>query len=212
MEYKSNDVVNILNKISEKICQNKDYLTELDAATGDADHGVNMEKGFKALSEKIKAFKDNSIQDILKNTGMVLMSTVGGASGALYGTAFIKAAKAVHKNEVVNKEIFLNMFQAALDGIKMRGKSHAGEKTMVDTLEPAVEGLRSKIEEGACTKDTFEAFKEAAQKGMKATKDMIATKGRAHYQGENSRGHLDPGAVSVYYMIEIITEYVLNER
>lgn len=209
---KAENVLEILNIFSEKIIKEKDYLTELDAATGDSDHGINMEKGILAYKEKATDFKNESLQNIFKNFGMIVMSKVGGASGALYGTAFIKSAKAVGNADSIDNKLLLTILEEALAGIKMRGRAVVGEKTLVDTLEPAVECYRTNLESDCEIEELMTEFKNAAKKGMESTKDMVAKKGRAHYQGENSRGHLDPGAVSLYYLLEIIADYVLNKR
>ncbi|WP_066496361.1 dihydroxyacetone kinase subunit DhaL [Abyssisolibacter fermentans] len=209
---KAENVLEILDIFSEKIIKEKDYLTELDAATGDSDHGINMEKGILAYKEKATDFKNESLQNIFKNFGMIVMSKVGGASGALYGTAFIKSAKAVGNADSIDNKLLLTILEEALAGIKMRGRAVVGEKTLVDTLEPAVECYRTHLESNCEIEKLMTEFKESAKKGMESTKDMVAKKGRAHYQGENSRGHLDPGAVSLYYLLEIIADYVLNKR
>lgn len=140
----SKKVIEILIKISEKIDKNKEYLTELDAAIGDGDHGLNMSKGFKAVSDKLKAEEDDNIGNIFKNTGMTLVSNVGGASGPLYGTAFMKASMALKDKNEIDINDFLSALKLALEGIKSRGKSTEGEKTMIDALSPAIKATKGR--------------------------------------------------------------------
>ncbi|AIY82859.1 dihydroxyacetone kinase, L subunit [Clostridium baratii str. Sullivan] len=202
----SKKVIEILIKISEKIDKNKEYLTELDAAIGDGDHGLNMSKGFKAVSDKLKAQEDDNIGNILKKTGMTLVSNVGGASGPLYGTAFMKASMALKdKNEIDIKD-FLSALKLALEGIKSRGKSTEGEKTMIDALSPAIKSMEDSIKNGDSYIAVLEKGKDAALEGVEFTKTIKATKGRASYLGDRSIGHQDPGATSCFYILETIYE------
>lgn len=202
----SKKVIEILIKISEKIDKNKEYLTELDAAIGDGDHGLNMSKGFKAVSDKLKAQEDDNIGNILKNTGMTLVSNVGGASGPLYGTAFMKASMELKdKNEIDIKD-FLSALKLALEGIKSRGKATEGEKTMIDALSPAIKSMEDSIKNGDSYIEVLEKGKDAALEGVEFTKTIKATKGRASYLGDRSIGHQDPGATSCFYILETIYE------
>lgn len=207
----SKKVIEILIKISEKIDKNKEYLTELDAAIGDGDHGLNMSKGFKAVSDKLKAQEDDNIGNILKNTGMTLVSNVGGASGPLYGTAFMKASMELKdKNEIDIKD-FLSALKLALEGIKSRGKSTEGEKTIIDALSPAIKSMEDSIKNGDSYIEVLEKGKDAALEGVEFTKTIKATKGRASYLGERSIGHQDPGATSCFYILETIYEQAKND-
>ena len=201
-------VKEILNKINTVIDENKLYLSELDAAIGDGDHGLNMNKGFTSVVEKMDTIKDEDISTIIKSSGMALVSNVGGASGPLYGTAFMKASMVIAKKEEIDIKDFVSMLEAALDGIKMRGKGVCGEKTMIDTLEPAFEAGKKALDENLDTNDVLTRIKEAAEKGMLSTKDVIATKGRASYVGERSIGHQDAGATSMYLILKTISEEV----
>jgi len=201
-------LIEIINLIANDIQKNKDFLTELDSAIGDADHGINMSKGFKAVTEKIAAMTDKDCGSILKTVGMTLVSTVGGASGPLYGTAFMRAGQAVGAKTELGFEDLLVILEAALAGIKMRGKAEKGEKTIIDALEPAVEVLKSsKVNE----KLVEEAVK-AAKDGVEYTKGIIAKKGRASYLGERSIGHQDPGATSCYIMLAAILKAINNNK
>ncbi|WP_097026828.1 dihydroxyacetone kinase subunit DhaL [Clostridium peptidivorans] len=204
-----NEVKEIIKNIGKVIEENKEFLTELDANIGDADHGINMSKGFKAVTKKLNETNTESISEILKMTGMILVSNVGGASGPLYGTAFMRASMAIDK-EYMDIYDFINILKAALEGIKFRGKSKVGEKTMIDTIEPALNALIKSKDDDLSDKEALENMKDEALKGVEYTKTIIATKGRAAYLGERSIGHQDPGATSSYLMINEIYKYIVN--
>ena len=185
-------VIQILEKMAQVIQENKDYLTELDMPIGDSDHGINLARGFQAVTAKLPTIADKDIGTILKTVGMTLVSTVGGASGPLYGTAFLRAAgKAAGKSSLELND-FLDMMDAAIEGVKMRGKATVGEQTMLD----------------AAPAQALAAGLAAAQEGMKATIPMVATKGRASYLGERSIGHQDPGATSFTLLLGVIAQQV----
>lgn len=202
----SNILIKIIENMGKNIIENKDYLTELDRVIGDADHGINMSKGFSAVDAKLDEMNGKDWGDILKTVAMTLISTVGGASGPLYGTAFLRASTVVDGKMEIDKEDIINMFEQAVEGIKMRGKSDKGDKTILDALIPAFEALKLAYEEGKDTKIAFKMAEEAALEGVEYTKDIIAKKGRASYLGERSIGHQDPGATSTYIMIKSINE------
>lgn len=193
-------LVEIIYNIAEKIIENREYLTELDSAIGDADHGINMSKGFKAVLEKLPAVSDKDCGTILKTVGMTLVSSVGGASGPLYGTAFMKAGQVVAGKGELDFADMVSILEAALDGIKARGKAERGEKTMVDTIEPVVDVLKAAQGQKDLAK-ILEGALAAGQEGMVYTKGIIAKKGRASYLGERSIGHQDPGATSSYIIL-----------
>lgn len=201
-------VIEVIDKIYEKIELNKAYLSELDATIGDGDHGLNMARGFNAVVEKLKDESGDNIADIFKKSGMALVSNVGGASGPLYGTAFMKAAMAVNGKSEIDINDFLNILKAALDGVKQRGKGIEGEKTMIDALAPAIKAIEESINNCDSTEITLEKAKNAALEGVEYTKTIIATKGRASYLGERSIGHQDAGATSCFYILETIWEAV----
>ncbi len=196
----------IILKISEVIEEQKLFLTKLDAAIGDGDHGLNMAKGFGAAKEKIEAGAFSSPSEILKAVGMALISKVGGAAGPLYGTAFLNASKVVVDKEDLNLEDFKIMLASALDGVKSRGKAVVTEKTMVDAIEPALRALEEAIENGDSARDAMDKAVVAAKEGVEYTKTIIAKKGRASYLGERSIGHEDPGAMSSYIILKTIAE------
>lgn len=206
------EVKDILIKVEKVIEENKLYLSELDAAIGDGDHGLNMNKGFKAVIEKIKDLPEDDLGNIFKNSGMALVSNVGGASGPLYGTAFMKAAIVVNKKSEMDINDFVKVLEEALGGIKMRGKGQEGEKTMIDTLSPSIEAAKKSIGENKSVKEVLLEIKEAAKNGMEHTKDIVATKGRASYVGERSIGHIDAGATSMYLILNTIVEELTKEE
>lgn len=200
----------VIYKIEETIEKNKHFLTELDAAIGDGDHGINLSKGFTAAGEKLRRTKVNDIGEIMKIVGMALVSNVGGASGPLYGTAFMKAAQIVSGKTQVNMEDFYKMLSEALSGIKQRGKAIVGEKTMVDAIEPALNELEKAMSEECNEIVALERAKNAALNGVEFTKKIAAKKGRASYLGERSIGHQDAGATSSYLILNCIYEEVKN--
>ena len=177
------------------IAEQRDYLVDLDRAIGDGDHGENMDRGFKAAVEALEQAQPGSVAEVLKMVAKTLMSTVGGAAGPLYGTAFLRASKAAGDGDLDGAGVAA-VIAGALDGIQARGKATTGEKTMVDAWTPALEAARAAAESGSDPAAVLEAAATAAEAGAAATEPMRATKGRASYLGERSIGHLDPGAVS----------------
>lgn len=195
-----------LQKMAEAMEVNREYLTSLDAAIGDADHGINMDRGFKAALTKLPAVADKDAGTILKTVGVTLVSTVGGAGGPLYGTAFMQAGMAVAGKYELEPQDIVAALDAALKGVVMRGKANLGDKTMVDAITPAVNALRSALENGAGLAEALEQAANAAEQGMKDTIPMLARKGRASYLGERSIGHQDPGATSSYLLIRVMAD------
>ncbi len=199
-------LIGMLLAAGEEIEKQKLYLTELDNVTGDGDHGINMARGFDAVSKKLSTLEDKDIGTILKTVGMTLVSTVGGASGPLYGTAFMQAGKVLSGKNEIEMTDFLAAFDAAIEGVKMRGKSTVGEKTMLDAMVPARDAMVKAYGETGDVKAAFAAGIEAAEGGIEYTKTIIATKGRASYIGERSLGHTDPGAESFTFMLKAVSE------
>ncbi|MDK8502203.1 dihydroxyacetone kinase subunit DhaL [Aerococcus sp. UMB1112A] len=187
-----------LSLFSQKVTENREYLSELDTPIGDGDHGGNMKRGVDALQEKLDdQAEDASVVDLLKAAAMAMMSKVGGASGPLYGTAFLEMAKALQSQE----GNWAGAIQAAADGIAKRGHAQAGDKTMLDVWLPAAEALQ----EGNLTAEQIDGW-------VQATEDMQARKGRASYVGERSVGYIDPGAMSTSYWLKALVEAgVLND-
>jgi dihydroxyacetone kinase-like protein len=194
--------------MGESINVNKEFLTDLDSPIGDSDHGINMSRGFSAVNKVLKEFDSRDLSAILKKVGMTLISTVGGASGPLYGTAFLRAATTIQGKEDITINDGISMFAAAIQGIKDRGKAVRGEKTMLDALEPAYDALMLASKEDKSLVTCLENACAAAQKGVEFTKTIKATKGRASYLGDRSIGHQDPGATSSLIMLQAITDYI----
>ncbi|MDY0404999.1 dihydroxyacetone kinase subunit DhaL [Virgibacillus sp. 179-BFC.A HS] len=204
MEIDVQTAISWLNKANEKMQAEKDYLTKLDQETGDGDHGINMARGFSEVENKIANGNYETCADVFKDTAMTLMSKIGGASGPLYGTAFLRLSTALKGQDPVDEKAFAQGVQAALEGIQQRGKASVGEKTMVDVWQPIAAYLQetSAIEAAQLEK--------IAKEAMEATKDLIATKGRAAYFKERSKGAIDPGAASSFYLFSALAE-VLKE-
>lgn len=199
-----------IQKIGEDIIANKEFLTDLDSAIGDADHGINMARGFTEVLGQLPQ-EEEDISVILKKTGMVLLSKVGGASGPLYGTAYMKAAGAVTGKKEITLEDGKNIMEAVIGGIKLRGKAERGEKTMLDALEPAMDALAKGIEARDSPEDCLAKMCEAAKEGVEYTKTIRATKGRASYLGDRSIGHQDPGATSALITLEAVRAFYLEQ-
>lgn len=192
----SQELVHLLDAIAETIHQQRDYLTQLDGAIGDGDHGHNLAKGFAAVREKVLASPDPDLGKLLQQTGMTLISTVGGASGPLYGTAFLRiGAQLVGRTEVAYADLPA-LLEAAIGGVKQRGKAEQGEKTMLDALIPAQQALAAAVAEGLPAVEGLGRAAAAAEDGVAFTRTIRATKGRASYLGDRSIGHQDPGATS----------------
>ncbi len=178
------------------VASHRDYLIDLDRAIGDGDHGENMDRGFTAALAALESAGDAGVSDVLKTVAKTLMSTVGGAAGPLYGTAFLRASKAAASCGELDGAGVAAIIAGALEGIQARGKATMGEKTMVDAWSPACEAARAAVAAGGDASAVLEAAATAAEAGAQATEPLRATKGRASYLGERSIGHLDPGAVS----------------
>lgn len=201
------NVYEVLSAVGETIISNKQMLTDLDAAIGDGDHGINMARGFEAVKVKLQPMEaEEDIGKVLKTVGMTLISSVGGAAGPLYGTAFLRAAAPSQGKIQLDKETIGLMLEAAIAGIKERGKAVTGEKTMLDALVPAYEAFQKGAGSEKSVLECLELACEAARQGMELTKTIVATKGRASYLGERSRGHQDPGATSSYIMLKAVVE------
>lgn len=196
----------IIEGMAKKIEAEKDYLTQLDNEIGDGDHGINLARGFEAVEKKLPSLAGGDIGALLKGVGMQLVSTVGGASGPLYGTAFMKAGMACKGLTELDGPAFVKAMEAAVDGIKMRGKATEGEKTMLDALCPALKVMQDEVAAGKLLKEALQDAAAAAEKGVEYTKTIIATKGRASYLGERSLGHQDPGATSSLYLLQVLAE------
>ncbi|MDO5728706.1 MAG: dihydroxyacetone kinase subunit DhaL [Actinomycetaceae bacterium] len=189
----------------QAIAEHRVELIDLDRQIGDGDHGENMDRGFTAVVKALETSETPDIASVLKLVAKTLMSTVGGAAGPLYGTAYLRAAKQCTSDEL-DAPAVAAMIGAALGGIQARGKATTGEKTMVDAWSPAFDAAQKAAAGGQSPQDTLRAAAQAAREGANATKPMKATKGRASYLGERSIGHLDPGAVSSAILLEQAVE------
>jgi dihydroxyacetone kinase-like protein len=198
----------VMTAIAKTIEENKDFLTQLDNEIGDGDHGINLARGFAAVEQKLPSWAGTDIGTLLKGVGMQLVSTVGGASGPLYGTAFMKAGMACKGMTELDGPAFAAAMEAAVEGIKMRGKATEGEKTMLDALCPALRAVKAAVENGKSLKEALQDGASAAEQGVAYTKTIIATKGRASCLGERSLGHQDPGATSSWYMLRTMAEHI----
>jgi phosphoenolpyruvate---glycerone phosphotransferase subunit DhaL len=201
-----------MSEIAESVSAERDYLTQLDAAIGDGDHGINMDRGFSAV-QKALAEQDTDVPPgrILIAAGKTLVSTVGGASGPLWGAAFRRAGRTLGDAPEWDAEQLVEALDAAREGVVDLGAAAPGDKTMVDALIPAIEGMRSSLDAGATLTAAVTAAAEAAEEGARATVPLQARKGRASYLGERSIGHQDPGATSVALVMRALERAVALE-
>lgn len=208
MSVTRDQIVTWLEKTAVVLDANKQYLTDLDAAIGDADHGINMARGFTKVMEKLPTVADKDIGNILKTVGMTLISSVGGASGPLYGTFYMRAGTAVAAKEELSNADLTAMLQAGVDGVVQRGRAELEDKTMIDAWFPAMAALKTAVDNGDSTTNALQKTVAAAEQGMKATIPLKARKGRASYLGDRSIGHQDPGATSTHLILNALLETV----
>ena len=199
-------LIDWLSRFRGLVTENRGYLTELDSAIGDADHGANMARGMTAVMEKIGATPAPTMDELLKSVGMTLVSSVGGASGALYGTFFLRASAASGAVTELDGAALAAALRAGLDGVIARGKAEVGDKTLIDAMAPALDAFDAVIGSGADVAAAASAASSAAFMGRDATEPLVARKGRASYLGERSVGHLDPGAASTAYLFQSLSE------
>jgi dihydroxyacetone kinase-like protein len=193
--------------------EQRDYLTQLDAAIGDADHGTNMDRGFSSVVSKLAELDDSEPPGrVLVIAGSTLVSTVGGASGPLWGTALRRAGRAMGDGATFDAGALVVALEAALDGVVELGAAQPGDKTMVDALEPAVRTLKERLDAGSSDGEALAAAREAAEEGVQSTVPLQATKGRASYLGERSIGHQDPGATSTALILRALEQAVSAGR
>lgn len=195
-----------LSRFRDHVTEQRAYLTELDSAIGDADHGANMARGMAAVMEKIGAAPAGAVDELFKAVGTTLVTTVGGASGPLYGTFFLRFGMAAGPATELDPAALGAALRAALDGVVARGKAEAGDKTMYDAIAPALQSFDAAIGDGASPAQAARAAQQAAEAGLAATESMLARKGRASYLGERSIGHLDPGAASSALLFRALAE------
>jgi phosphoenolpyruvate---glycerone phosphotransferase subunit DhaL len=208
MQMTAEQVIRFIEEVAAQVRDQRDYLTQLDAAIGDADHGANLDRGFRTVLTRLPGVADKDIGTILKTVGTTLVSTVGGASGPLYGTAFLRASAVVTNRTELDEVAIINALEAALEGLHARGKAQRGEKTMIDAIAPGVETLRQAYAAGDAFVVALQKAVAATAAGMQATIDMPATKGRASYLGERSIGHQDPGATSAHLMAQALLRVI----
>jgi dihydroxyacetone kinase-like protein len=199
-------VLDWVKAFASTVDENREYLTRLDSAIGDADHGTNMDRGMKAVFAKLDAQEGEDIGALLKTVGMTLVSTVGGAAGPLYGTLFLQMGTATTGKSELQPEDWAAALDGAVSGVQMRGKAEPGDKTMIDALIPARDAFSSALADGASFEDALRRSAQAAEQGMESTVPLVAKKGRASYLGERSAGHQDPGATSTHLLLETAAE------
>ena len=200
------DAVRWVKTFTAVIAENKVYLTDLDSSIGDADHGINMDRGMQAALGKIDGLPNGDIGNLFKTVGMTLVSKVGGASGPLYGTLFLRLGTTLAGKSEVEPDDWLAALTQAIEGVQARGKAVPEDKTMVDALLPAREALAEALGGGASFSEALRRSADAAEAGMKATIPLVARKGRASYLGERSAGHQDPGATSTYLLLNSVAD------
>jgi dihydroxyacetone kinase-like protein len=211
MVFTRDQIIEWLSQTGKVIEANRDYLTQLDADIGDADHGINLDRGFKKVTGQLSSLAGKDIGDIFKGVGMALISSVGGASGPLYGTLFLRAGNiSSGKFELTSAELG-EVLKAGLSGVIERGRAQLGEKTMVDALSPAVNAYLNAVRNGAEMDSALKQALESAEKGLQDTVPMLAKKGRASYLGERSIGHQDPGSTSTCLILKTLYSVVSKE-
>jgi dihydroxyacetone kinase-like protein len=199
-------VIAAIKMYTDVIAENKEYLTRLDSAIGDADHGINMDRGFQSVLGKLAGVADKDIGSIFKAVGMALVSTVGGASGPLYGTFFLQLGTATSGKLELTPEDWGAALEAGVNGVQMRGKASLGDKTMLDSLIPGLEAFKRAMVDGIGLQQALRRSADAARQGMESTIPLVARRGRASYLGERSAGHQDPGATSSYLLLETLAK------
>jgi dihydroxyacetone kinase-like protein len=193
------------------ITDNKEYLTQLDSEIGDADHGINMDRGMQAVLPKLGSLAGTDISQIFKTTAMTLISTVGGASGPLYGTLFLQLGTSTAGKPELSTADWAEAMAAAVTAVRTRGKAEPGDKTMIDALQPAADALLEAAKQGVTLGAALDAGERAAEQGMRATIPLVAHRGRASYLGERSAGHQDPGATSSWLLMQAARQAFVDQ-
>lgn len=205
------DYVEYLENTYEKILSSKEYVTALDSELGDGDHWINMNMGFEALMEKKNELSNLTPKELLKNIGVTMMSVIGGSSGVLYGSAYIRAAKNLDDVEYLTLNSLYNVLDSELSGMMERGQAKFGDKTMIDPLYCAVEEFKNALNEKENIVNIANRVKNKAKDGMEKTKDMEAKKGRGRYREDKGVGHIDAGAVTMYYQIDELMNFIIKK-
>lgn len=211
MQFTPDMLPSLIRAVTEIIEQNAEEVTALDQVLGDGDHVTNLQRGLDALTPQMTELSQLDWAKALKQIGMTLLSTMGGASGSLFGTLFISMSKAAADKQVLNRQDFADVFSQGVEAVKKRGKADAGEKTMLDVLIPVADALNQGAKSNADFIQLLQTISQTAQKGMESTQDMLATKGRASYLEEKSIGHIDAGARTSQLMICAMVD-VLKEQ
>jgi len=211
VEINKEELIGALKAISEKIEENKEYLSKLDTEIGDGDHGFSMANGFSSMAEKLQEYPGLSIGEILKKSGFELIKKIGGAAGAVFGTLFTAQASYYQKNlnekDTLSLQDMVSMLEEAADQIQKRGGAKPGDKTMIDALLPAVEVLKKAAKDNKTFSEAFKLAAEEARRGAESTRNMIARKGRSKNLGERSVGYIDPGAESTHLIFKALAEF-----
>jgi len=202
------DFLKIIRIISATIQENSGYLSELDSTIGDGDHGITIARGFKKAVEKLDETDPQNISELLKSTGNTLIYTMGGAAGPIFGSIFTEMAKVADGKEEIDLTALYEMFSSALDKVSRLGGAKPGDKTLIDTLYPAIESLKDSVKNNLSIKEALRQMSSAAEKGAASTKDMVATKGKARYLAERSLGYQDAGATTMYLIIKAFYEAI----
>ena len=198
--------------IADKIIESEPYLTEIDSKIGDGDHGTGMKRGFSAVKKELPAYMPKDPEDVLKETGTILLDSMGGASGVLFGTVFISGITKRRSKGTLNLNDFAEIFRTSLTSLKQRGKASVGDKTMVDAYEPAVIALEKAVQEGKTLVHGFSEAAKAAQDGVQYTKAVKARFGRAKYFGGKAIGLQDAGATSIWIIFRSMSEWISKEK
>jgi phosphoenolpyruvate---glycerone phosphotransferase subunit DhaL len=196
------DTLAVVKEMAAAMEENRKHLTKLDSEIGDGDHGNNMHRGFQAALERLEGTEPQTPADVLKAVSTALVGKVGGAAGPLYGTAFLRASTSLSGKEDLSSEDVAEAMEAALGGVKQRGKAEEGDKTMIDALAPAVAAAKEAASSGKGVGEVSRAAAAAAGEGSEATIPLTARRGRASYLGERAAGHMDPGARSTYLLLD----------
>lgn len=199
-------LTNWIRRFRDAVVEHEADLTSLDRAIGDADHGSNLVRGMRAAVEKLESAPPATVADLGKAVGMTLVSTVGGASGPLYGTFFLRFGTGSGTASALEGDTLVAAFRAGVDGVVARGKAERGEKTMLDALGPALDALAAAVQDGQDPADALRAAADAAEQGRDATEPLVAHKGRASYLGERSAGHVDPGSASSALLVRALAD------
>jgi len=209
----SKTLIRVMDNILAVIEANEGYLTSLDAEIGDADHGINMVRGFQLVHERLSALGDPSVSEIMSTAGMAIMEGAAGSAGVLYGTFFMQGGAALEGKSIIDKEALASLFSVGYAAmVEMSGGTKPGEKTMIDALDPAVKSLNESANNPSITLSyALDGAVAAAKTGLASTIDLIATKGRAAYLGERSRGHQDIGATTMYLIMRTIRDTLRGE-